>query len=438
MRKNVLNTLQKYEMLKGVDSVTVALSGGADSVCLLHILNELKAELGLKVYAAHLNHCLRGQDAIDDEMAVKKLCESLNIPLFCERIDVKEAAKKQKQSVETVARNIRYEFLKRVSKGVIATAHTASDNLETVIFNIVRGSGLKGVCGIPVKREGIIRPLIECTREQVEEYCAKNNLVFCTDKTNFQDIYSRNNIRMNVVPKLKEINSAAQQNVSRLSEILSCEEDYISSVATKKYNSLCKNHSLDIIELKKEHKAIAQRVIKIFCEEETNETPEHSHIKEILSGEKSVNLKNNFIARNLENQLIIIKAEKKETKMDYFSFPKVFERINYKNYSFTLKKFEEIVNFNDLPFKNAIDYDTILDTLVLRNRNAGDKITLPKRKVTKTLKKLFTELKSENRDELLVLADGDRVVWVENIGVNSKNQVSEHTKNIVLIEKTGN
>lgn len=439
MIKNVLNTLQKHKMLEGVNAVTVALSGGADSMALLHILNSLKNELNITVYAAHLNHCLRGADADSDEKTVVKFCEELNIPLFCERIDVKTAAENSKDSVETVARNIRYNFLNRVAVGVVATAHTASDNLETVIFNTVRGSGLKGLCGIPAKRDNIIRPLIECTREQVETYCKQNGLNYCTDKTNFDETYSRNNIRKNIVPKLKQINGNAEQNVTRLSEIVAQDENCLSQMAKEQLLKLNGNKGLDICKLKQLHKAIIFRVLKMFCEEATNTVPEYLHIKKIweviLSNSGSVNLKNNFTAKIKENKLIIVKAKEESFANDYFCFPKSFEQVSYKNYTFTYKKFEEIVNFNDLPFKNAIDYDTILNTPVLRNRKPGDKITLTKRKVTKTLKKLFCEQKTENRNNLLVLADSENVIWVETVGVNLKNKVTQKTKNVLFIEK---
>ena len=227
MINSVKETILKYNMLKNRNSVTVALSGGADSVALTHILYKLKDELGFDLYAAHLNHGIRGKDADRDAEFVKTFCKELNIPLFFEKVDIPRVAEKYGDSIETVARNVRYEFLTRVSVGVIATAHTASDNLETVIFNEIRGAGLKGVCGIPPIRDNIIRPLINCTREDVEEYCKQNNLEFCTDKTNFCDEYSRNNIRLNVVPVLKKINRNAERNILRMCETVRSDEEFL-------------------------------------------------------------------------------------------------------------------------------------------------------------------------------------------------------------------
>lgn len=444
MINSVKETILKYNMLKNRNSVTVALSGGADSVALTHILYKLKDELGFDLYAAHLNHGIRGKDADRDAEFVKTFCKELNIPLFCEKVDIPRVAEKYGDSIETVARNVRYEFLTRVSVGVIATAHTASDNLETVIFNEIRGAGLKGVCGIPPIRDNIIRPLINCTREDVEEYCKQNNLEFCTDKTNFCDEYSRNNIRLNVVPVLKKINRNAERNILRMCETVRSDEEFLESVSKEEYKNTATDRGLDTEKLNLLHTAIKNRVIKKFLTEKTATAPENRHIFEIseLSGGKlkSVNLKNDFIARIDKNQLIIMKAEKfshAEVSEDYFVFPKDFRETEYKNYRFELINFEEIVNFRSSRFQNAIDYDTILDNPIIRNRKSGDKFTDSRRKITKTLKKLFTEQKTENRDRVLLLCDSENVIWVENIGVNAKNRVNEKTRRVLFIKKTG-
>lgn len=444
MINSVKETILKYNMLKNRNSVTVALSGGADSVALTHILYKLKDELSFDLYAAHLNHGIRGKDADRDAEFVKTFCKELNIPLFFEKVDIPRVAEKYGDSIETVARNVRYEFLNRVSVGVIATAHTASDNLETVIFNEIRGAGLKGVCGIPPIRDNIIRPLINCTREDVEEYCKQNNLEFCTDKTNFCDEYSRNNIRLNVVPVLKKINRNAERNILRMCETVCSDEEFLESVSKEEYKNTATDRGLDTEKLNLLHTAIKNRVIKKFLTEKTATAPENRHIFEIseLSGGKlkSVNLKNDFIARIDKNQLIIMKAEKfshAEVSEDYFVFPKDFRETEYKNYRFELINFEEIVNFRSSRFQNAIDYDTILDNPIIRNRKSGDKFTDSRRKITKTLKKLFTEQKTENRDRVLLLCDSENVIWVENIGVNAKNRVNEKTRRVLFIKKTG-
>ena len=187
IENSVLSAIEQFSLLDASKNITVALSGGADSVALIYALYRLREKLGITLSAAHLNHMIRGEEALRDEEFVKKLCKKYEIPLFCERTDVPAFAKIQGLSLETAAREVRYGFLERVNCGVIATAHTASDNLETVLFNLSRGTALKGLCGIPPKRGIFIRPLILASRSEIEDYCKKNNLDFVTDSTNLSD-----------------------------------------------------------------------------------------------------------------------------------------------------------------------------------------------------------------------------------------------------------
>ena len=173
MKKTVLKAVKEFSLLGDYNNptITVALSGGADSMALLNVLLELKEELKISVEAAHFNHLIRGAEAERDEEFVKCACESLGVKLYIGRGDVPKYAKEKGVSLETAAREMRYDYLNRINKDFIATAHTASDNLETVLFNLSRGTAIDGLCGIPPKRENFIRPLILATRNQVEEYC---------------------------------------------------------------------------------------------------------------------------------------------------------------------------------------------------------------------------------------------------------------------------
>ena len=200
MKDKVVRALQQYSMLNQGDSVIVALSGGADSVALLNVICSFKEKYNLKIYAAHLNHGIRGEEAERDENFCKILCDKLNIELFTKRINIRQLAKVQKISEELCGRNERYSFFENLSRRLnakIATAHTASDNAETVLFNLARGSSLGGISGILPVRDNIIRPLIYVTRAEVEQYCKENNLDYVTDSTNLTDDYTRNHIRHN-------------------------------------------------------------------------------------------------------------------------------------------------------------------------------------------------------------------------------------------------
>ena len=221
MRNKVIKTIEKYNLINNGDNIIVALSGGADSVSLLYVLISLKEQYNLTVSAAHLNHQLRGEESVRDYNFVKNLCNSLDIKLFYKEVDINALSKETKESTELCGRNARYDFFQQLSNehnAKIATAHTASDNLETVIYNIARGTSINGLKGIVPKRNYIIRPLINVNREDVENFCTENSISYVNDSTNFLDDYTRNKIRHNVIPVLKNINSNAETSATYLSE----------------------------------------------------------------------------------------------------------------------------------------------------------------------------------------------------------------------------
>ena len=244
--------------------VTVALSGGADSVALLHSLYSLRDELGITVKAAHLNHLIRGEEAFRDEAFVRDLCENLGIQLVCEQIDVPRYAKENSLSLELAARQLRYDFLNRVCEGKIATAHTASDNLETVLFNLTRGTALKGLCGIPAMRGNIIRPLIFATRQDIEDYCKDFSLQYVTDSTNLSDDYTRNKIRHNVIPVLKELNSSVEQTVIRTCLSLNETNTFLEKTANEILFRFINDNSLSLGFVSETDSAISKALIKKY------------------------------------------------------------------------------------------------------------------------------------------------------------------------------
>ena len=230
MLKKINEAVARFGLLQNAKDVTVALSGGADSMALLYALVELKDELGLQsITAAHFNHGIRGKEALRDQHFVEQQCKKLGIKLFLGSADVPAFAKENNLSLELAARQLRYQFFETLDTGLIATAHTASDNIETVLFNLTRGTALSGICGIPPKRDKYIRPLILCTRADIESYCAQKGIDFVTDSTNLSDDYTRNNIRHNVVPVLKQINQSAENAVSRMTAALREDEDFINN-----------------------------------------------------------------------------------------------------------------------------------------------------------------------------------------------------------------
>ena len=422
MKDLVLKAISDFSLLESGDTVTVALSGGADSVALLHSLLSLKNDLGITVNAAHLNHLIRGDEALRDQKFVEKLCEKLGVTLFCEQIDVPKYAKDNRLSLELAARQVRYDFLGRVAVGKIATAHTASDNLETILFNLSRGTALKGLCGIPAIRGNIIRPLILASRDDVENYCNDNMLDFVTDSTNLSDDYSRNKIRHNIIPVLKELNPSVTNAVMRSCISLSEDEAFLENKANEILFKNLQEDALSIDFIDICDVAISKRVIKRYfniCYPEIS--LEYRHINDIysicLKKYGKVNLPANTFAVCKADQLKFFTTSQAETQ------------------EFAVE-ISEIENVNNLFSNNLIDCDKIVGKLVIRTRNEGDKLRLYNRGCTKTLKKLFTENKTDLnlRDSLPVIADDNGVIWVHTIGIAQRVAVSKNTKKAFKIK----
>lgn len=244
--EQVKQTIKKYNLINPGDSIVIGVSGGPDSICLLHVLNNLKKEMDFKIFVAHINHMIR-KEADEETEYVKQMCKQMNVKCFVKKIDVQEKAKEQKCGTEEMGRNIRYEFFEEVliktGSNKIATAHNSNDKVETIILNILRGSGISGLKGIEAIRNGkFIRPLIETERQAVEKYCLENKLNPRIDKTNNENIYRRNKVRNEVLPYIKkEFNQNILKTINRLSEVATEESEYIDKQVEKIFYEICIN-----------------------------------------------------------------------------------------------------------------------------------------------------------------------------------------------------
>ncbi len=427
MEKLVLEAVERFGLLKNGDSVTVALSGGADSMSLLYALLSLKERLGITLSAAHLNHCIRGEEADRDEAFVKAQCEKLGIECFCEKSDIPRIAAEQSISIELAARKVRYEFLERVAKGVIATAHNADDNLETVIFNLTRGTAIDGLCGIPPKRGRIVRPLLLCERAEIEKYCKDNEIPFVTDSTNLSDDYTRNKIRHNIIPKLYELNSGVKAAALRMTQTLREDAAALDKLCEQylKLNTLEDGLNLKGFELL--DAAVGKRVLKRFVEDIISNTAlESVHIDSIyeiaLKGGRA-SLPKNYTAVSKNSSFRLERLDEKTG----------FEvSLSYKDNTF----FENGKKINNLLLNSLLDCDKIVGKLEIRTRIVGDKVRLVGRGCTKTLKSLYNEcnIPLSHRQYLPVISDDNGVVWVYGIGVAQRCAVSHNTKKIIEID----
>ena len=417
IEKNILETVKANALIPTGATVTVALSGGADSVALLYALSKLKEQLNISLNAAHLNHLIRGEEAFRDEAFVNEFCGKLGIPLICERIDVPKFAKENNLSLETAARQLRYDFLRRVSGDLIATAHTASDNLETVLLNLTRGTAIDGLCGIPIKRENIIRPLISSTRDMIENYCKENDLPFVTDSTNLSDDYTRNMLRHSVIPVLKKINPQVENSVIKTSKSLKNLSVMVTNEAKAFINKNFVDSKLKLADFGFLNTEIAKRVIIEFIKLLDNEISlESCHIDEIykicINGGKT-NIPKNCYCVNNDGFLRFADGKKLEIPSYDVKISKISQKIN------------------NLFLNSSLDCDRIVGKLVVRTRQSGDSIRLANRGCTKTLNKLFNELSIPTylRDSIPVISDDKGVVWIYNIGVSQRCAVTPKTKN---------
>ena len=430
----VRETIEKYGMFQNCRDVIAGLSGGADSCTLLHILNSLKDEYSLNITAAHVNHGIRGDEAKRDEEFSRKFAESLGVDFRLLRCDIPALAKENSMSEEECGRKIRYEFFESINPdALIATAHNLSDCCETLLFNITRGSGIKGLCSIPPVRENVIRPLIECSRSEIEQYCKENNISYVTDSTNNDDTYSRNRIRLDVIPQLKMINPSVEKSFMRIIKSAREDEDYFRRIVDSAISECeCEGgYKSDV--LLKLHPAVLNRTVSKLIEIHTGAVPESIHIKsvsDILNGGKTQI--NTGMIVSCENGLLHFG---KITLTDEWSRDFTLDReiiTPSKTVKFQIiHKNEEVKK--QFVHKNVLDYDSIIGNLVLRSRKSGDEIRIAGRNCTKTVKKLFTEAKIKDKNSVILLCDSIGPVWIEGFGCAQRCRITNKTENILKI-----
>ncbi len=427
-------TVKKYDMLKHGSEVVVGVSGGADSCALLYALCEIREEYQLKLTAVHINHGIRGGEAQRDELFVKELCQKLDVNFKSFHFDVPNMAKKQGIGVEECGRKLRYQAFESVSQNaLIATAHNLNDCCETLLFNLTRGSSVKGLASIPAVRGKIIRPLIECSRDEIEAYLRDKGASFVTDSTNAQTDYSRNKIRLNIIPELKKINPSFENSVLRLTQTIKEENDYFSSLVCEIVNNAKTDDGYSAQVILNNHIAVIKRVVAFLIEKELGFLPENKHILavcDILKGGKTQILKNKTVV--VKNGILSFN-QKKETNSWETDFLTEKE-IKIPNGEI---KFEIIYNNSSQPIqfvhKDVLDYSSVSGEIKLRSRKVGDEIRIANRNCTKTLKKLFTEAKIIDKNSVAVLADDNGVLWVEGFGCDERCKISRDTQKVLKI-----
>lgn len=420
-------TVKKYNMLSEGDFVVAGVSGGADSMLMLHYFLSKKDELSLRLLVANVEHGIRGEESINDSKFVEDFCNENGIEFKCLKINAPLEAEKNGISVEEYSRNARYEFFNSFGADKIATAHNQSDNVETLLFRLSRGTALKGCCGIPPVRDNIIRPLIEISSQDVRNACKKYGVDYVEDSTNAQNDYSRNYIRNVVIDNLKSVNTAFEENASRFIITANEDESCLSELALDAYNKCIDDNGLNIKKLCEYHKAIIKRVIIIYAKEFYLSLDE-IHLNKIYdltqySGKQQI--KGDFFAISNKNYLRIARLDK-TTDISFLVDKKVIDYNSFLTNCKLLKK----------EFAFYCDYDKIVHNISVRSRIEGDTISPENRGITKSLKKLFNEyqIRIENRAKTPVICDENGVVGVYGFCCDERVKIDSETKNVLLLK----
>ena len=446
IKQKVKSALTDYSMLHNAEKVVVGFSGGADSVCLLHTLNSLKDEYGFNLVAAHVNHGLRGDEALRDAEFSRHFCVNNSIEFRLLNIDCKAEAQITGESVEECGRRLRYSFFESLCDDYtkVATAHNSNDNAETVIFNIIRGASVNGGGGIPPVRDKIIRPLLYCSRQEIEGYCEENNLSFVTDSSNLTDDYSRNKIRHLVIPVLEEINSSAVNNINNFSKNAREVSKYVLNqskcvLATAKISDNRYNADYLLNQGEVVCKECIVNAFALFSDKKLDNKKIEAIYSLLKNGGRS-QLYGSCYAEVVKGVMRFFNAPDTVICEEIFvdSFP-----FTYKNSFFTVE-IEKYTNsskkINKFVLDNLIDCDKIVGKICFRTRKSGDAIKLPRRGVTKSLKKLYSEnnFPVELREQIPVLADDNGIVWVYSVGVCERCKVDNSSVNIAYVRGENN
>lgn len=462
MYKKVLSYIRDNELIKCQDKILVALSGGPDSICLLNLLFELKEELNIQIAAAHLNHLLRGQDSFDDEEYVINMCRKMGIKCFVKRVDINAYSKQQKLSSEVAGRNVRYDFfdeiLEREGFNRIATAHNANDQAETILFRLMRGTGLEGLGGIKVSRdEKIIRPILCLSRKEVEKYVELKQLNPRIDKTNFERIYNRNKIRLDILPYMKEnFNEDIIQTLNRMSLLLQKDNDFLENLALSLYNRYCIEHKDYFIikkEVFKEAEPVVTRLLRhiIVRYSKSSYDFEMKHIYDIFhlskkNSGKVIHLPNGICAENTYGD-IYIKSKIKKYDINNNNKEEIIldknsvniNEVEFSNLNIKLQKINNCqvsnINMKQDDLIKYFDFDKIKSNISIRTRKNGDKIIPMGMVGSKKVKDIFIDMKipKEERDNIPILCFDDKIAWIIGIRISEEYKLTDKSKNILKV-----
>lgn len=452
MIDKVMDNIKRFNLIRENDNIVVGVSGGPDSMALLYVLLQVRDYIDINIYIAHVNHGVRGDDALSDRLFVQEKAKELNLPFYYKDVDMVGYAKEKKITAEEAGRELRYGFFRKIlselGAGKIAVAHNKNDQAETLLLRIMRGTGIDGLRAMELINGDIIRPILNVSREDIENYISKNQIETVLDKTNLQSIYNRNKVRLELIPFIKDnFNPNIIDVLWRLSQTAALDSEFLHQHTKEKYNLLVKNERDNSIILKGtlynlEDKAIRLRIIRmaIFKIKKSLEGLSESNINSLdelfLRGEtgKQIDLPGGLIGRISYDNLIIEYAQSGFDKYEYELFlgENLLEKLNL---IIDINVIEGNIIIKDKDTR-CFDYDKIKGRLILRNRRNGDRIVPYGMNGSKKLKDYFIDMKipKDKRDKIPILLDDENIIWVCNFVSSELYKVTENTKRMMIIK----
>ncbi len=454
MINKVLETIRKHKMLEENDNIVLGISGGVDSMALLHILLEIRELYKLKLHLVHVNHGVRGDLALRDQRFVKKVAEDLGLDFYTTNVSMEEYAKDHKITSEEAGRILRYGYFNQVldslGGGKIAVAHNLNDQAETLIMRFLRGTGIDGLCGIDHINGNVIRPILDITREELEDYIRENGIEITEDHTNFQPIYTRNKIRLEIIPYIKEhFNPNIIKTLERTAYLAEIDSKFLEKASENRYNEVVKKEekykiTLGFSKFRPEDPSMKQRIIRrsILNINSDLQGISEAQIATILDlfdqGEtgKKVDISNNIEARVSYDDLII---EKNPTRgiADFQYKLKNRLVVGEIGYKFTMNIIDGLNFSKKTSTRNTkyFDYDKVKGDLVIRRRKNGDRFTPFGMRGSKKIKDYLIDEKvpREERDRIPFLVDDENIIWVVGYRISDLYKVTRDTRKILEV-----
>ena len=441
MYKKVRAYVRKYDMLTKEDTVIAGISGGADSVCLLFVLLKLKEEIGFQIHAVHVNHGIRGEASDRDEIYVRTLCEEKGVAFAVFHENVPLYARERKLTEEEAGRDLRRKAFEKALKDFggtkVALAHHMDDNAETVLWNLCRGTGVRGLGGIAPISGVWIRPFLCVKRQEIESYLKKWGISYCTDETNFVNTYTRNRIRGEVMPYLeKNLNEQTVLHIAETAAKMRVLEDYVRREATAGAREcIRKDECGRLIFLREPYEPLDEAlkpyvVYEVICKAA-------GHRKDI----ESVHVKNiqELLGKQVGRRVSLPYGLTAIRCYEGLCFVKEYVKGDWDKGEFCFRVFEKssvTEVFPQNPYTKWFDYDIIKNTVKIRHREPGDYLTVDKNGSRQKLKQYFINEKipQERRSGIWLAADGSHIMWIVGYRQNQAYQITEKTKRILEIQ----